>query len=74
MFSSDKTPREETNFSVVGTYTRYLFYVVVFQRRCHENIFVIDDACFMPLCQHVQFRFIQHMDIIKHVGLMLKVL
>ena len=32
-----------------------------------------DDACLTPLYQCVQLPFVQHMDIIRHVGLIQKV-
>ena len=35
---------------------------------------MIDDTCLTPFCKYVQLPFIQHMYIIKHVGLILKVL
>ena len=49
-----------------------LFDVVVVQLRLHKKAFVIYDACLTPLCQHVQLLFVQHMDRIKHVALILK--
>ena len=33
-----------------------------------------DDACLMPVCQHVYFSFIKDMVRKKHVGFILKVL
>ena len=50
-----------------------IFDVVGFQRRFHENFFVIVDAYLMSLCQYVQFPFVQHTYRIKDVGLILKV-
>ena len=50
------------------------FDVVEFQRRYPENPFVTDDAYLTPLCQNVQFPFIQYIGRIKHVGLIMKVL
>ena len=38
-----------------------------------ENVF-IDDACLTPLCTCVQLTFVQHMDRIKPVCFILKVL
>ena len=50
---------------------RYHFDVMGFQGRCHEVPFVIDDACLTPLFQSMQIPFLEHMDRIKHVGLIL---
>ena len=36
--------------------------------------FWTDDKCLTLLCQHVQLRFVKHMDRIKYVGLILNVL
>ena len=71
---SNTTPCEETILCVICTYMRYPFDVVGFQQRYHENLFVFDEACLTLLCQHVRFPFIQHINRIKHVCLILKVL
>ena len=33
-----------------------------------------DDKCLTPLCQHVQLPFVQHMERIKHAGLIMNIL
>ena len=55
--------------------TQYtIFYEMEFQRRYHENSVVLGDAYLTPLSQRVQQLFIQHMDKIKRVNVILKVL
>ena len=45
-----------------------------FNEDATKDFFVIDDTYLTPLSQHVQLPFIQHMDRIKHVSFMMKVL
>ena len=51
-----------------------LFDVVKFQSRYPGNPFLTNDTCLTHLCKHVKLTFVQHMDRIKHVGFILKVL
>ena len=51
-----------------------LFVGVSFQPRFPENPFVVGDACLTPFCQHVKFLFVQHMDKIERIHLILNVL
>ena len=39
-----------------------------------KTLFFIDDTYVTPLCQHVQLPFVQHMDRIKDVALIMKFL
>ena len=59
--------------------TRYVdevpfFMLWEYNKDATKTFFVIDDAYLTPLCQYVQLPFLQIMDRIKHLGLMLKVL
>ena len=66
---SNTTSCEETILRVLSTVRRRgtLFDVVGFQQRFHKTLFVVDDTYLTLFCQHVQFPFVQHMDIIKYV-------
>ena len=51
-----------------------LFDAMEFQQRYCENPFALGDVYLMPLSQHVQKIFIQHMDKITRTNVIMKVL
>ena len=51
-----------------------LFDAVEFQQIYCEKQYVLDDAYLTPLPQHVQYLFIEHIDKITHINVILKIL